>query len=88
LSGYLTTFGERTTGKPAAAPDSNLGFFKNFLMFGSGGATEHKRLSHAVGFGIEFLARTGNMERWRRLVPAQGLAVVYYAYDRAVMAFR
>ena len=81
LSGYLTAFGGTNNWQAGGSAGFKYGF-KNFLIFGSGGAQKASDYRTPLGTVLNSFARTGNASGGAGWFPRQGWLVFNYAYDR------
>lgn len=81
LSGYLTTFGSTNNWQAGGGAGFKYGF-KNFLIFGSGGAQKANDYHTPLGTVLNSYARSGNFSGGVGWFPRKGWLSFSYAYDR------
>jgi len=81
LSGYLTTFGSTNNWQAGGGAGFKYGF-KNFLIFGSGGAQKANDYHTPLGMVLNSYARSGNFSGGGGWFPRKGWLSFSYAYDR------
>ena len=80
LSGYLTTFGSTNNRQGGASAGFKYGF-KNFLIFGSGGAAKTNDYRTPLGTVLNSYARGGNVSGGAGWFPRKGWLAFDYAFD-------
>lgn len=80
LSGYLTTFGSTNNWQGGASAGFKYGF-KNFLIFGSGGAQKTNDYRTPLGSVLNSYARGGNVSGGAGWFPRRGWLVFGYSFD-------
>ncbi|HEX9629857.1 MAG TPA: TonB-dependent receptor, partial [Pyrinomonadaceae bacterium] len=81
LSGYLTTFGGTNNWQAGGSAGFKFGF-KNFLIFGSGGAQKANDYRTPLGTVLNSYTRSGNFSGGLGWFPRKGWLSFSYAYDR------
>src|SRR3989442_8876074 len=81
LSGYLTTFGSTNNWQGGASAGVKYGF-KNFLIFGSGGAQKTNDYRTPLGSVLNSYARGGNVSGGAGWFPRKGWLAFSYSFDR------
>jgi iron complex outermembrane receptor protein len=80
LSGYLTTFGGTNNRQGGASAGFKYGF-KNFLIFGSGGAQKANDYRTPLGTVLNSFARGGNVSGGAGWFPRKGWLAFDYSFD-------
>src|SRR5213080_1308989 len=80
LSGYLTTFGGSNNWQDGASAGFKYGF-KNFLVFGSGGAQKTNDYRTPLGTVLNSYARGGNVSGGAGWFPGTGWLAFSYSFD-------
>ncbi|MGH9873519.1 MAG: TonB-dependent receptor [Pyrinomonadaceae bacterium] len=81
LSGYLTTFGSTNNWQAGGSAGFKYGF-RNFLVFGNGGAQKTNDYRTPLGTVLNSYARSGNVSGGAGWFPRKGWLAFSYAYDR------
>src|SRR3989454_9489055 len=80
LSGYLTTFGGTSNWQGGASAGGKYGF-RNFLIFGSGGAQKSNDYRTPLGSVLNSYARGGNLSGGAVWFPGRGWLAFGYSFD-------
>ena len=80
LSGYLTTFGGTNNWQGGASAGVKYGF-KNFLIFGNGGAQKTNDYRTPLGSVLNSYARGGNVSGGAGWFPGRGWLAFGYSFD-------
>src|SRR5256712_3421737 len=80
LSGYLTTFGGTSNWQGGASAGGKYGF-RNFLIFGSGGAQKTNDYRTPLGSVLNSYARGGNLSGGAGWFPRRGWLAFGYSFD-------
>ncbi len=81
LSGYLTAFGGANNWHAGGSGGLKYGF-RNFLLFGNGGAQKANEYRTPIGTVLNSFARGGNVSGGAGWFPRRGWLVFDFSYDR------